>query len=182
MMKKMVCLCLVLMLFFVFCSCDAKMTAAENYLIAVKQLDEKGIQSSLIMSDEALQRCFDHIGEEEKTALSELYALTVYDIGETKTASGSKYVEVSVKLPDMEKILSLAKMQILVTAESAEQVVHTMLADGTIAKTMMKQSDFYVKMTENADGEFLIDRNDEENKAFFDAIALENMMTFFLNH
>jgi hypothetical protein len=91
-------------------------------------------------------------------------------------------VEISVKLPDMEKILSLAKMQILVTAESAEQVVRTMLANGTIAKTMMKQSDFHVKMTENADGEFLIDRNDEENKAFFDAIALENMMTFFLNH
>ena len=181
MMKKIVCLLLAMVFLTVLCGCSTQMTAVENYLIALKKADMNGMETALTSSDTTQSALFNHLNEDEKAALQSLYALIQYTIGEVAEEKDAKFVDVTLKIPNMQKILSLAEKQMLVTAESGEQIIREMVGDGTVTKTLMTEMTVSVKMTQ-ASGVWKIARDDNENRAFFDAIALTNMMQFIANY
>lgn len=173
-MKKMVAALLVAVMILSLCSCSAGMTAAEKYLIAVKKLDMQGLGTVQPMT-EILYRNLD---DEEKATLLDLYALLQYTIGEVSEENGVKFVSVTLKTPDVKRIFDLVDKQILVSAETAQQVISGMLESGTIAKTMMTEKTFLVKMVET-DGQWLVDSG-VANQEFLDTVGLEAVMNSFV--
>lgn len=177
-MKKILCLQLVFIFIFVFCACSAQMTAVENYLIAVKNMDMEGISGSLGGEDRNLEILDRNLNEEEEEALRKLYALMQYSMGEQTEENGARFVDVTLQIPDVQRIFELVDKQILVSAESAEKLVLDMIESGAVEKTMMIEKKISVKMIES-DGKWLIDSGDA-NKDFFDAVGLELVMGSFV--
>ena len=91
--------------------------------------------------------------------------------------AGEQTVEITLKVPDFERILSLAKAQILVSGDSAASILEDMLSDGSISKSMMKDYSLSVKMTET-DGDWKIPYGDKENADFVKALSLAEMLDF----
>ena len=77
----------------------------------------------------------------------------------------------------MQRIRSLAEAQVLVSGDSAADVVGEMVADGSVGKNMMKEYSLSVKMTET-DGMLKIPCGDTENADFVKALALAEMIDF----
>ncbi len=175
MMKKIACLLLTAVFLTVLCGCSTQMTAVENYLIAIKKQDFEGAANTLSGKEQHLEASlYQNLNEDEKEVLQKLYALMQYSIGEETEENGVKFVSVNLKTPDVQRIFALADKQILVSAESMEKIVSDMIDNGSVAKTMMSEKTFLVRMTEN-DGKWLVDSG-KVNQAFFDAVGFETVV------
>ena len=185
-MKKIIALVLAVWMVFSLTGCSENMTSAERFLLAVKQMDFTAMKNELIPETKlgSLYVKLDSglsLEEESMRALCDLYALVRYSVGEITEESGKeKTVEITLKLPDMQRIRDQVKAKVMVSAETAEKIVGDMLADGTIEKTLIQESTFSVKMIRTDDGEWKIPY--EENKNFAEALAIENMIDFFIRY
>ncbi|MBQ8496811.1 MAG: hypothetical protein IJ489_05060 [Clostridia bacterium] len=174
-MKKLMAMVLAAVLAFTLCSCSVKMTAAENYLIALKKMDAEGMKAAV--DAEELLDILNRASDEEREALKKLYAPIQYTVGEQTEEDGARFVSLTLKVPDMARLIELVKKQILVSAETAEKVISDMIDDGTVAKTMMIEKTVSVKMIEK-NGEWVIAVADEANDAFMQTIALTETVSF----
>ena len=181
-MKKWIACILVVVLSFSLFGCVSKMTAVENFLLATVKMDPDAMQAEMVPDESAgsvymkLQNA--DLSDEALTALRGLYALVQYKVGEISSeGTGEKYVSVTVKVPDMERIRSLAAAQILVSGNSADEVIGEMLEDGSISQNMMKEYSVSVKMTET-DGEWKIPYGDKANAEFAKILSLAEMIDF----
>lgn len=186
-MKRLLSVCLILCFVVSFSACGAKMTPVEEALIAVKSMDAEAFSVCMTSDSEmALSRIVGmvkaDITEEERATLQSLYGLIRYTMGEeSEEMGGVKTVKVTVKLPDMARVRTLAEKKILVSAETANAVVSEMLASGEIEGNYMLEAVWEVKMTEE-DGKWLIPYTDKANDAFVSGLYLSEMLTFFAQH
>ena len=181
-MKKIVCLFLAAVLMFAFCSCSSEMTAAEDFLIALKQMNIDAMKQELIPETEAgslYTKLDTSLTEAERAVLQKLYGLTQYTVGEVIEEDGARFVSMTLKTPNAKRIAELADKQILVSAESAENIVSDMIDGGTVAKTLMTEKTVSVKMTEK-DGAWLVDYEAAENAAFRETLAISEILNFIL--
>ena len=118
------------------------------------------------------------MAKDEKETLQKLYGLMQYTIKEETKENGVRLVAITLKVPDVKRILELTDKQILVSAETASKVVSDMIDSGTVSKTLMTEKAFSVQMIVS-DGKWLIDSGDA-NKEFFDTIGFEKAMNFFV--
>ena len=183
-LKRLLSLCLVLCIVVSFSACAGEMSPVENALIAVKGMDMDAFSSQMTSDSEvALSRMIStfktSVDEEERETLKGLYGLIRYTMGEEiEGKSGEKTVAVTVKIPDMARVRTLAEKKILVSAETANVVISDMIASGEIAGYYMLDKTFQIKVIEE-DGKWLILYNDKANADFVSALYLAEMMTFF---
>ena len=184
-MKKIFAFFLAVCMIVLLCSCSAQMTSAEKFLIAVKKMDFAAMKSELI-PDEKLGSLYlkldSSLQEDTVLTLRNLYSLIHYTIGEVSEAkNGVQTVSVVLKVPDMERIRNLARVEAMVSANSAENIVGDMITNGSIGQSMMLENTFTVKMTvEN--GIWKIPGGDKENEAFVQALAIDDMIDFFIKY
>lgn len=178
-MKKIIAMMLAIILAFSLCACSVKMTAAENYLIALKKWDAEGMKAAV--DTEEFLDILNRASDEEKEVLQKLYALIQYTVGEQTEENGAKFIAMTLKVPDMKRLIELVKKQILVSAESAEKVISDMIDDGTVARTLMTEKTVSVKMIAK-DGEWVIAVEDSENDAFMDVLALTDTVSFIIGN
>ena len=183
-MKKTIALVLIVALCCPMFGCSGKMTPVENFLLATKKMDFAAMKAE-VLPDETLGSFYlklqraSSLSEDSLRVLRDLYSLVQYTMGEISSEEGGeKTVSVTLKIPDMERIRTLSEAQILVSGDSAEDVVEDMLANGSVSKSMMKEYTFAVKITE-ADGGWKIPFGDKANAAFAEALALAEMIDFF---
>lgn len=181
-MKKWIACILVIAFSCSLFGCLAKMTAVESFLLATGKMDFAAMRAELVPDEKAgsmytkLQKV--NLDEETLGVLTEFYSLMQYTIGESSSeAAGEQTVAITLKVPDVERILSLAKAQILVSGDSAASILEDMLSDGSISKSMMKDYSLSVKMTET-DGGWKIPYGDKENADFVKALSLAEMLDF----
>ncbi len=180
-MKKTVAFLLIVAISCLMFGCLEKMTPVENFLLATGKMDFSAMRGELI-PDEATGSLYRKLeqadpDEEALQVLRDLYSLVQYQIGESSSDGKKKTVSLTLKVPDMERIRSLATAQTLVSGDSAAAVVGEMLADGSVAKNMMKEYSLSVTMTET-DGAFKIPYGDKENADFAKALSIAEMIDF----
>ena len=183
-MKKILAFFLAVCTFFMFVGCSGKTTSAERFLLAVKKADFAAMKNELIPDDKlgSLYSKLDSVpAEDTLAALGKLYALVHYTVGEISEERGVQTVSITLKVPDMERICNLAKVEAMASANSAEKIVGDMIADGSVAKNMMLENTFSVKLTEE-NGVWKIPYGDKENQAFAQALAIEDMIDFFVKY
>ena len=181
-MKKWIACILVIAFSFSLWGCISKTTAVENFLLATGKMNFAAMRAELVPDEKAgsmytkLQKI--SLDEETLDVLIEVYSLMQYTIGESSSENaGEQTVAITLKVPDIERILSLAKAQILVSGDSAASILEDMLSDGSISKSMMKDYSLSVKMTET-DGDWKIPYGDKENADFVKALSLAEMLDF----
>ena len=182
-MKRILALFLAVCTLVLFAGCAGKMTSAENFLLAVKKMDFEAMKNELV-PDQKLGSLYlkldSDVDETALSALQNLYALAQYTIGEiSEESSAEQTVEVTLKIPDMERIREQARAKVMVSAETAEKIVGDMIADGSISKTMIVESTFSVKMVKTEDGWKI---PYAENKDLAKALSIENMIEFFVKY
>ena len=181
-MKKWIACILVIALSLSLFGCLAKMTAVESFLLAMKKMDLVAMRAELV-PDEKMGSLYTKLqetdlDEETLNVLIRFYSLAQYTVGEASSVGvGEQKVTVTLKVPDVERILSLVKAQTLVSGDSAASILEDMLEDGSISKSMMKDYSLSVKMTET-DGAWKIPYGDKENADFVKALSLTEMLDF----
>jgi hypothetical protein len=181
-MKKMIAFILTAAICCSLFGCLAKMTAVEDFLLAIKKMDTEAMCAEMVADETSgsLYRTLKNAKPEADalSVLTELYGLMQYTIGTVSDGEGgAKTVSLTLKLPDMQRIRSLAEAQVLVSGDSAADGVGEMIADGSVGKNMMKEYSVSVKMTE-ADGVLKIPCGDKENADLVKALALAEMIDF----
>lgn len=181
-MKKMIALILTVAIGCLLFGCLPKMTATENFLLAIRKMDMNAMCAEMVVDESSgsLYRKLKHteLKADAASVLTELYGLMQYTIGTVSDGeNGSKTVALTLKLPDMQRIRSLAEAQVLVSGDSASSVVGDMIADGSVSKNMMKEYSLSVKMTQT-DGTWKISCGDKENADFVKALSLGEMIDF----
>jgi hypothetical protein len=184
-MKKIIAFMLAVCVLFSLTGCSGSMTSAERFLLAVKKMDFAAMKNELV-PDETFGSFYlklDTKPEEDSVlALRNLYALIQYSIGEiSEENADEKTVEVTLKTLDAKRICDQTRAKVMASAKSAEQIVGEMISDGSVAKTMMTEGTFTVKM-KKTDGEWKIPFEDAENKAFAEALAIDDMIDFFIKY
>lgn len=160
------------------------MSPVENALIAVKSMDINAFASCMTADSEtSLSRIvasFDSdLSEEEKETMKKLYGLIRYTMGEeTSVSEDTKTITVSVKIPDMARVRTLAEKKILVSAETANDVLSAMLENGEIASYYMLDVTWQIVMKKK-DGKWRISYADKANEPFVSALYLTEMTSFF---
>lgn len=184
-MKRIFALFLAVCMLSLFAGCSGKMTAAENFILAVKKMDFTAMKNELVPDEKigSLYMKLDSVPQEDTLlTLRNLYALVHYTIVEVSESTGGiKTVRMTLKVPDMERIRNLTRVEAMVSAESAEKIIGDMIADGSIEESMMLENTFSVKMTEE-NGAWKIPYGDQENEAFTQALAIEDMLDFFIKY
>ena len=184
-MKKIIAFMLAVCVLFSLTGCSGTMTSAERFLVAVKKMDFAAMKNELV-PDETFDSLYlkldTKLEEDTVLALRNLYNLVQYSIGEiSEEQADEKTVEITLKVPDMKRICDQTKAKVMATANTAENIVGNMIADGSIAKTMMTENTFTVKL-KKTDGEWKIPFEDAENKAFAEALVIDDMMNFFMKY
>jgi hypothetical protein len=160
------------------------MSPIENALIAVKSMDMNAFASYMTSDSEAsLSRVVTSfetgLTEEEKGTMRNLYSLIRYTMGEEVPLSeDTKAVTVSVKIPDMARVRTLTEKKILVSAETANEVISGMLESGEIAGYYMLDTTWQI-MVKKEDGKWKISYADKANEPFVSALYLAEMTAFF---
>ena len=181
-MKKWIaCLLIVAMSCSLF-GCLAKMTPVENFLLATRKMDFTSMQNEIVPDEKTgsfyLKLQNVKADEDVLRVLKELYSLVKYTMGETVSVSENEQkVSLTLKVPDMEKIRTLANAQILVSGNAAHAVVGNMIESGSISDSMMKEYSLSVKITKTESG-WKIPYGDKENADFVKALALAEMIDF----
>ena len=182
-MKKWIACILVVAMSCSLFGCLAKMTPVENFLMATVKMDFASMQNEIVPDEKVGSfylklRNLKKTDEEAVGALRELYSFIKYTMGETVSVSETEQkVSLTLKVPDMEKIRSLANAQILVSGDSAYAVVCNMIESGSISDSMMKEYSLSVKITKTESG-WKIPYGDKENADFVKALALAEMIDF----
>ena len=184
-MKKIIAFMLAVCVLFSLTGCSGSMTSAERFLLAVKKMDFAAMKNELI-PDEAFGSFYlkldADLEEDSVLVLRNLYALAQYSIGEiSEENANEKTVEITLKTPDVKRICDQVRAKVMASADSAEQIVGEMIADGSVGKTMMTEGTFTVKM-KKTDGQWKIPFEDEANQAFAEALAIDDMMDFFAKY
>lgn len=184
-MKKIIAFALAVCVLFSLTGCSESMTSAERFLLAVKKMDFAAMKTELV-ADETFGSFYLKLDtkpeEDSLLTLRNLYALVQYSIGEiSEETADEKTVEITLKALDVKRICDQVRAKVMASAKTAEQIVGEMIADGSVAKTMMTESTFSVKM-KKMDGEWKIPFEDAENKAFAEALAIDDMMDFFVKY
>ena len=182
-LKRLLSLCLVLCLTVSLFACADGMSPVENALIAVKSMDMKTFSSCMTSDSEMmLSRIADALAsetDEERETMKSLYGLIRYTMGEESAEkNGEKTIAVTVKIPDMARIRTLAEKKILVSAETANAVISEMLTSGEIEGYYMLDMTWQITVREE-DGKWLIPYNDKVNADFVNALYLVEMTAFF---
>ena len=185
-MKKIIAFILtVCILLFSLAGCSGSMTSAEKFLLAVKKMDFSAMKNEMVPDETfgSLYLKLDTVpAEDSVSALRDLYSLVQYSMGEiTEESADEKTVEITLKTPDIKRICEQTRAKVMASSDSAENIVGAMISDGSIAKTMMTEMTVSVKMTKT-DGEWKIPFGDKENKTFADALAIDDMMDFFVKY
>ncbi len=184
-MKKIVAFFFAVCMIVSFAGCSGKMTSAEKFLLAVKKMDFSAMKNELVPDEKlgSLYLKLDAVPQEDTLlTLRNLYALVHYTVGEVSEAQrGVQTVSITLKVPDMERICNLARVDVMASANSAEKIIGDMIADGSITQSMMLENTFSVKMTEE-NGVWEIPYGDKENEAFAQALAIEDMIDFFIKY
>ena len=184
-MKKIIVFLLTLSILFTLVGCSGNMTSAERFLLAVKKMDFSAMKNELLPDQKvgSLYLKLDSApAEDSLLTLRNLYALVKYTVGEiSEESNGVQTVEITLKVPDMERICSLAKVHAMGSGESAETIVGNMIADGSVTQGMMLEKTVSVKMVAE-DGICKIPYANTENKAFAEALAIEAMIDFFAKY
>ena len=184
-MKKIITFMLAVCILFSLAGCSGSMTSAEKFLLAVKKMDFSAMKNEMV-PDETFGSLYLKLdtapAEDSVLALRNLYSLVQYSMGEiTEESANEKTVEITLKTPDVKRICEQTRAKVMASSDSAENIVGTMISDGSIAKTMMTEIRVSVKMTKT-DGEWKIPFGDKENKEFADALAIGDMMDFFVKY
>ena len=182
-MKKWIACILIVAMSCSLFGCLAKMTPVENFLLATVKMDFASMQNEIVPDEKMGSfylklRNLKQTDEEAVRVLKELYSFVKYTIGETvSVGENEQKVSLTLKVPDMEKIRSLANAQILVSGDSAYVVVSNMIANGSISDSLVKEYSFSVKITKTENG-WKIPYGDKENADFVKALALAEMIDF----
>lgn len=186
-MKRLLLLCLVFCMALGCFGCADGMSPVEHALIAIQAMDVDTFSSYMSSDSDTLfsrmrKTYQEDIHEQKRDTLRSLYGLLRYTMGEEAAVSnGVKTIAVTVTLPDMTRVRTLAEKRILVSAETAESVVREMLDSGEIEKGYMIEAVWQVKLVEE-DGEWRIAYSDKANDAFVSDLYLSEMLTFFAQH
>lgn len=182
-MKKWIACILIVAMSCSLFGCLAKMTPVENFLLATMKMDFTSMQNEIVPDEKMgsfylkLQN-WKQTDEEAVRVLKELYSVVKYTMGETVSVSETEQrVSLTLRVPDMEKIRSLANAQVLVSGDSAYAVVGNMIASGSISDSMIKEYSLSVKITKTESG-WKIPYGDKENADFVKALALAEMIDF----
>lgn len=182
-MKKWIaCLLIVAMSCSLF-GCLAKMTPVENFLLATMKMDFMAMQNEIAPDEKTgsfylkLQN-LKQPDEDAVRVLKELYSFVKYTMGETVSVSANEQtVSLTLKVPDMEKIRTMANAQVLVSGNAAHEIVGNMIASGLISDSVIKEYSVSVKITKTDSG-WKIPYGDKENADFVKALALAEMIGF----
>ena len=183
-LKRLIAFSLILCLALFFSACSNEMSPVENALIAVKGMDVNAFASYMMSDSEAaLSRIVTSfetgLTAEEKETMKDLYSLIRYTMGEEVSLSeDTKTVTVSVKIPDMARVRTLTEKKILVSAETANDVISGMLESGEIAGYYMLDATWQITMKKE-DGKWKISYADKANEPFVSTLYLAEMTAFF---
>ena len=182
-MKKWIACILIVAMSCSLFGCLAKMTPVENFLLATMKMDVAAMQAEITPDEKTgsfykkLQTS-SQMNEDALQVLKALYSRVEYRMGETVSVSeNERKVAVTLKVPDMERILSLAKAQILVSGDSASETLNRMISEGSISDSIIKEYSLSVKITKT-DGVWTIPYGDKDNADFVKALALAEMIDF----
>ncbi len=165
-------------------SCMETMNPAENALIAVKSLDIDAFYGYMTSDADSMRVCdaYEKLSQTERETLKTLYGLIQYTVvKESAVSNGMKTVEMTIKHPDMERVRTLADKKILVSAETAEAVILTMLESDEIAGHYMLSESFEIVLKEE-NGKWKVAYQEKENQAFLEMFYLSEMFSFFIQH
>ncbi len=121
------------------------------------------------------------LSAQERSALSRLYGMIHYTVGETAEGIESMTVQLELTIPDLSRIHAIADKTLLVTAQTAEAVILEMLESGDIEKNYMKKCSVAVWMTKE-DGAWKLMYGAKENADLRGALYLSEMLTFLAGH
>ncbi len=182
-MKKLLSLLLtVCLLLAALTACSDGMSAAENALISLKDMDMEAFASFMTSdSDAELSRIcatYEGLDEAEKATLKRVYGQLRYTMGETsEEANGKKTVSVTVKLPDIAKLRTLANAQI-VFGKTANESVTELLDKGTAE---IREITWEIALAEE-NGAWLVVYTEKANAAFLADLGLSELIGFFAKH
>ena len=182
-MKKWIACILIVAMSCSLFGCLAKMTPVENFLLATVKMDFASMKNEIVPDEKTgsfylkLQN-LKNTDEDAIRVLKELYSFVKYTMGETVSVSENEQkVSLTLRVPDMDKIRTLASAQILVSGDSAHAVIGHMIESGLISENVIKEYSFSVKMTKTESG-WKIPYGDKENADFVKALALAEMIDF----
>ncbi len=182
-MKKAVSLILLLSMLVLLPCCSGGTTPVESFLLAVRKMDTVKMEE-LMTSDSAamaarIKEYADSLDSEKRAVLISLYSELKYTISEESEAeNGTKTVLVALTIPDMAAVKSFAEAKTAVSGESAYEIVGTMLSDGTVSGSYMREKKITVTMKlENE--KWLIPYSESENGELVTALFLVEMLRFF---
>ena len=120
-MKKIVFLIFLLSALMLFVCCTAEESPVEMFLAAVGRYDIDTMANMMTQdtaaSGERLSEYDRQLELEERDTLRRLYSCLVYTVEqETEPTENTRMVRVNVSAPDMEKILTYAEAEVLVSA------------------------------------------------------------------
>ncbi len=181
-MKKILSLLLIAAMAMMLFACGGSMNPAETALIAVKKLDLEAFSASMTADSETalsrLKTAKAALDASETETLTRLYAMITYTMGEENESDQGKTVSLTVKLPDMARIITLTEKKSLVSAQTAEEIVSEMLESGEIAAAYMLEKTWELTVCKE-DGAWKLPYTDKANAALVNDLALAEMFSLF---
>ncbi len=183
-MKKIVSLIFLLSALMLFVCCTAEESPVEMFLAAVGRYDIDTMANMMTQdtaaSGERLAEYDRQLELEERDTLRRLYSCLVYTVEqETEPTENTRMVRVNVSAPDMEKILTYAEAEVLVSGGTAEDIVHEMLDDGMIAESCMTEKTVDI-LFEKQNDRWLIPYSEEANAGLVKLLSMDVVLRFFI--
>lgn len=184
-MKRAVSLLFLLSLLVLFACCSASASPADTFLTAagewkIDAMTEMMTPETAASLGERLTEDKERLDPSKQEVLRRLYSHLSYTVeSQTQASDGRWTFTIEVTIPDMQKILEYADAEILVSGETAGELITRMLDEGTIAQDFMTEETIDV-LFEQRDGEWKIPYSETENTALVRLLSLDETLRFFV--
>ncbi len=184
-LKRLLSFLFVCLFLFVAASCSKGGNPAEEALIALKRFDLTAFSACMTSASEgtltSLRENAASLTDAEREVLTALYGTLHYTIGDMTEENDKRTVTVKASLPDLARVRALAEKKILVTADTADAVLRSMLESGEIEKSYMLDRTWQIVLTKEADA-WKLSYTDKANEAFVKDLYLAEMISFLVQN
>ncbi len=153
--------------------------------MALKRFDLTAFSACMTSASEGeltrLRENAASLTDSEREVLTALYGTLHYTIGDMTEENGKQTVTVKASCPDLARVRALAEKKILVTADTADAVVRSMLESGEIETSYMLDRTWQLVLTKEADA-WKLAYTDKANEVFVKDLYLAELISFLVQN